>query len=200
MFDVAMNTNDAIHFDLDFAATGAEVLEKLRVSDYGLILLDVGLPDTEPDALLLQIRALAGERVGVVMLSIFSESAVMEKCFRAGAAVYLVKPLQIQQIVRLWDFRENLSLKSPRVHAEDVKAMYEPRMMAYTPGASPQLRPTLLQSDNPSENAVFLPPRLPSLSNLCATTTPRSLTDSTSPSSSGILPNEPPPDAICRQQ
>ncbi len=80
--------------ECDTAACLEDVLEK---QDVALVLLDIGLPDTDGVVLLPQIVDRYPD-VAVVMLTGVSDLQVAMECMRKGANDYLSKPVQFDEI------------------------------------------------------------------------------------------------------
>jgi DNA-binding NarL/FixJ family response regulator len=72
------------------AATGGEVLERLRDAPPDLVLLDLSLPDVDGIELLKQLRR-EYSRTPVLILTMHSEDQFAIRALRAGAAGYLTK-------------------------------------------------------------------------------------------------------------
>jgi adenylate cyclase len=78
------------------AATGAEGLERARVDAPDLVLLDVGLPDTDGVAVLGELRADARtSRVPIVAVTAYAMSGDKERLLRAGFDGYIAKPIEV---------------------------------------------------------------------------------------------------------
>jgi signal transduction histidine kinase/DNA-binding response OmpR family regulator len=80
------------------AGTAEELWDLLGSAKVALILLDIGLPDTDGLTLLPEI-VLNHPRVGVVMLTGMADLQVAIECMRKGADDYLSKPVQFQEIL-----------------------------------------------------------------------------------------------------
>jgi DNA-binding response OmpR family regulator len=80
-------------FDVFEAATGAEGMEKAKAALYDLILLDVGLPDTDGRELCRRMRK-AGVKAPIVMLTGHDGDADTILGLDAGANDYVTKPFR----------------------------------------------------------------------------------------------------------
>ena len=78
-------------------ASGAALMELLVARGVALILLDIGLPDIDGVSLLPQVIAQSPD-VAVVMLTGVADLRVAMDCMRKGAADYLSKPVQFEEI------------------------------------------------------------------------------------------------------
>lgn len=87
------------------AATGRAALEEVRRLRPDLVLLDVHLPDFSGLEVLRRLRG-AGDDVGVIMVTAAREAETVRAAAAAGAAHYLVKPFERDDLVaRLDAFR-----------------------------------------------------------------------------------------------
>jgi two-component system, NarL family, invasion response regulator UvrY len=74
----------------DEAGNGQEVLEKVWKNDYGMVLLDIGMPGMPAIEVLKQIRN-ERPRLPVLVLSMYPEDQYAVRFIRAGASGYLTK-------------------------------------------------------------------------------------------------------------
>jgi two-component system, OmpR family, response regulator len=86
------------HFDVQTAADGAEALAGVRDFTPDLVVLDVGLPDTDGFALQARFRA-EGQRVPVLFLT--ARDAVEDRVrgLTLGADDYMTKPFSLDELV-----------------------------------------------------------------------------------------------------
>lgn len=79
--------------DVAVASGGAAALEKLRLEDFDLVLLDLMMPDMNGFEVLARMKADNRLReVPVIMISAFNEMDSVVRCIEAGAEDYLPKP------------------------------------------------------------------------------------------------------------
>ncbi|MDG4475755.1 response regulator [Thiovibrio frasassiensis] len=78
-------------------ASATELMQVLASRNVALVLLDIGLPDTDGLSLLPQIVGQYPD-AAVVMLTGVSELRVVLDCMRKGATDYLSKPVQFEEI------------------------------------------------------------------------------------------------------
>jgi DNA-binding response OmpR family regulator len=75
------------------ASTGIEGLEMLREEDFGLLILDLMLPDMDGYEVLAKLRKdVRYERMPILILSAKAETEAISKGFDLGADGYLTKP------------------------------------------------------------------------------------------------------------
>ena len=72
------------------AGSGGELLEKSAASRYDVIILDITLPDTNGLEVLKNLQA-AGQKAGVLVLSMHPEEQYATRALKAGASGYLQK-------------------------------------------------------------------------------------------------------------
>ncbi|WP_214406924.1 response regulator transcription factor [Pseudonocardia lacus] len=84
-------------YAVDTAATGAAALEKARLTEYDLVVLDVNLPDTDGFAVCRRLRSADGPRV--LMLTARGGLADRIRGLDEGADDYLVKPFALGELL-----------------------------------------------------------------------------------------------------
>ena len=96
--DLLLRTLREAAWAADAASTGASALEALAVSDYDLVVLDVGLPDIDGFEVCRRWRA-AGGRTPVLMLT--ARSALSDRVvgLDSGADDYLPKPFAVEELL-----------------------------------------------------------------------------------------------------
>jgi DNA-binding NarL/FixJ family response regulator len=72
------------------AASGAEVLEKVRNADFSLLLMDVSMPGTNAMDLIRRIRA-ERPKLPILVHSMHSERSIVAHMLKAGASGYITK-------------------------------------------------------------------------------------------------------------
>jgi CheY-like chemotaxis protein len=88
------------------AATGPEAIEAIdRDETLGLILCDAVLPDQAGFTVLRHARGLPGRKPEVVLISPWWIPADAQRAEDEGALGYLVRPLSLRDIARLWKLR-----------------------------------------------------------------------------------------------
>lgn len=90
------------------AANGTEALARIAELRPDLVLLDVHLPDTTGIEVLRHLRG-AGDDVGVLMVTAAREAETVRAAAAAGAAHYLVKPFEFDDLrVRMERYAEQV--------------------------------------------------------------------------------------------
>ena len=83
----------------DFAHTGREASEKLFVSEYDFVLLDLGLPDQDGLQLLAEARRTNNQEASILILSARGTVDDRIKGLDLGADDYLAKPYSLLELV-----------------------------------------------------------------------------------------------------
>jgi len=83
---------------VDEATNGWEVLSKVRVSDYDVVLLDIAMPGMDGLDVLTQLKH-EKPRLPVLMLSMYPEEQFAIRAFRAGASGYVTKESAPDELV-----------------------------------------------------------------------------------------------------
>jgi two-component system invasion response regulator UvrY len=74
----------------DEACNGREVLEKVRKSDFDMVLLDISMPGRDGLEILKELKSLK-PKLPVLMLSMYPEEQYAVRSLRSGASGYLTK-------------------------------------------------------------------------------------------------------------
>lgn len=89
-------------FTVDHAANGYEALEKALEFDYELFIVDVNMPKMSGYELVRQLREdEKGVRVPVVIISTEAKDSDRLEGYRAGANLFLVKPVKPEKLLFL---------------------------------------------------------------------------------------------------
>ncbi|MCL5055862.1 MAG: response regulator [Firmicutes bacterium] len=96
--------------ELREAASGEEALEKLKVSEVDLVLLDITLPGKNGLETLEEIRR-THPFVKVIMVTAQAQKGIMLQAVKLGAEDYLIKPIKpdrlIQTVRKVLELKEN---------------------------------------------------------------------------------------------
>ncbi len=79
------------------ASTGLEALERIERSTYDLVILDIGLPDTDGITITKKLRA-AGRSVPILMLTARDTIDDRIEGLTSGADDYLIKPFSLREL------------------------------------------------------------------------------------------------------
>jgi DNA-binding NarL/FixJ family response regulator len=85
-------------FVVDEAATGQEVLDKVRSNYFDVVLLDITMPRASGLDILKQLRSERPE-LAILILSMHSEEQYAARVLRAGASGYLAKESAPDELV-----------------------------------------------------------------------------------------------------
>ncbi len=90
----------AAGFDVENAENGYDALEKAMRSDFDLMIVDINMPKLDGFAFCREMRASDKYR-NVPLLIVSTESEAKDKMegFKAGANLYLVKPIRAEALV-----------------------------------------------------------------------------------------------------
>lgn len=116
---------------IDVAANGREVLERLAVKSYDLILMDVQMPDMNGLEATRTIRAMEGTvaRIPILAFTAYATTGEVEKCLQAGMDDYISKPVvpgllcrKIHDLLKRsgYDFATRVPDQTPGIHPLDL--------------------------------------------------------------------------------
>jgi CheY-like chemotaxis protein len=124
---VAMHMLKRIGYQADIAINGAEVLAKLRVSPYDVVLMDLQMPKV--DGMEATRRILAEfpptRRPQIIAMTANAMEGDREECLRAGMNHYITKPVKIEQLA------EVLSCCQPLVNDQQSVNTPQPQIISY---------------------------------------------------------------------
>jgi len=103
---------------VDLAADGAEGLDYFRKRAYGLILLDMHLPDMHGTDILKAVRESDPDMLVVVMTA-YPEVRTAVNCLKAGAYDYINKPFELDDFKEI--IRRALETRSLRLEVERLR-------------------------------------------------------------------------------
>jgi CheY-like chemotaxis protein len=87
-----------VGFEVETAENGAEAIAKAGTGGYGLILLDLMMPQMDGWTVLARLQALK-DPPAVVVLTARDDYDSFARAVRAGAAAHVVKPFRFQELV-----------------------------------------------------------------------------------------------------
>jgi DNA-binding response OmpR family regulator len=103
----------AAGYQTDFAASGTEALERALAQHYGLVILDLVMPDVSGQEVLDRLLAERPDQ-GVMVLSCLADVAAKVDCLERGALDYLTKPFSLAELLA----RVRVRLRGDHAHPE----------------------------------------------------------------------------------
>lgn len=107
------------------AKNGSEALKKIEEGNFGLVLLDLGLPDISGESVLAHVRKYYPD-LHVVILTAKSDPTDVAKGLNLGADDYLAKPFAVEELLARIKARirkEGQDQKKVKIH--DLEVDYE---------------------------------------------------------------------------
>jgi CheY-like chemotaxis protein len=95
---------------LEIARNGLEALERLKVSQVDLVLMDIMMPEMDGLTAMREIRKIRHlQQLPIIALTAKAMADDREKCLEAGANDYIAKPIDVDKLVslcRVWCSRQ----------------------------------------------------------------------------------------------
>lgn len=88
-------------FDVSLATTASEAVESGSARRADVMLLDISLPDGDGLAVLEQLTARGMKPATTYAMTGHSDSATRDRCLAAGCDDVLLKPVPVQQLLRI---------------------------------------------------------------------------------------------------
>ena len=85
-------------FECDLSENGAEGLEKIKQTDYDLVLTDIKMPVMDGFEMITQMRKNNNDLPVVIILSAYTELNQLRKAIQQGAHDYLTKPFNLHEM------------------------------------------------------------------------------------------------------
>lgn len=85
-------------FKVDTCLDGEEAIERIRVSSYAVLIIELMIPKIDGLSILQQVHAM-GNNVLVLMISENNSLDSKLECFNLGADDYLVKPFDLEELI-----------------------------------------------------------------------------------------------------
>lgn len=93
------NILETAGYTVEMAINGVEALEKALRNPFDLYLVDINMPLLDGYAFLRQLRHEEIPQAPAIMISTEAAANDQKKAYRAGANVYLVKPVKPEQLL-----------------------------------------------------------------------------------------------------
>lgn len=111
---------------VDEAVDGSDVLGRLRTTNADILLLDMSMPGKSGIALIQQIRVVR-PALPILVLSMYRESQYAVQAIRAGAAGYLTKNTEADQLVgAIRRIAHGGTIVSPQIAEKLVRQLQQP--------------------------------------------------------------------------
>jgi len=89
-------------YECDSSLDGLEGLQKISTDAYGVVLLDMMMPDVDGYEMIPRIRAIKGaEDIPVFAVTAQAMVGDRERCLEAGATEYIAKPIDVDRLLNL---------------------------------------------------------------------------------------------------
>lgn len=142
------------NWNVDAVVNGREALEKIKASNYHIVISDIRMPELGGVELLEAITELAAE-TDVIMMTAYGSVDNAISCLKKGATDYILKPFDIDDLViRINRTLENQSVKARCASLEDCCS----RMNAPLLGNSSRIRQVinLINQAGPTNATVLI--------------------------------------------
>ena len=142
------------NWNVDAVVNGREALEKIKASNYHIVISDIRMPELGGVELLETITELAAE-TDVIMMTAYGSVDDAISCLKKGATDYILKPFDIDDLViRINRTLENQSVKARCASLEDCCS----RMHAPLLGNSSRIRQIidLINQAGPTDATVLI--------------------------------------------
>ena len=93
------NILQAAGYEVNEAINGLEALEKALQNPYDLYLVDVNMPKLDGYGFLRELRSQDVAQAPAIMISTEASKADRQRAYAAGANLYMVKPMQPEQLL-----------------------------------------------------------------------------------------------------
>jgi CheY-like chemotaxis protein/nitrogen-specific signal transduction histidine kinase len=81
------------NFNYDLVFNGAQAIEALKKQSYGLVLMDIQMPEMDGYSATAHIRSVMRSDIPIIAMTAHAMSGEKEKCLKAGMTDYLSKPI-----------------------------------------------------------------------------------------------------------
>jgi len=90
---------ESANFSVDEASNGMEAIEKASEKNYDLYVVDINMPVLDGYSFVKRLREGEGKFAPVIMVSTEAESKDIDLAFKAGASLYLIKPVRPEDLI-----------------------------------------------------------------------------------------------------
>ncbi len=137
-------------YSADTAKNGAEALAKMATTDYGVVLLDIMMPEMNGYDVLRHMQTNPGlQHLPVIVISAIDDIDSIVRCIEEGAADYLAKPFNPV----LLKARIHACLKNKRVH--DLEQAQKSTLQDFNSRLNQQVREQVEQITSAHLAAIF---------------------------------------------
>ncbi len=111
-------------YEVDTAGGISEAMGKLRSADYGLVLTDLRMGEDRGEDLIKMVKERSPE-TGVIVMTCYAETQNAVECIRSGAADYLPKPFEMDELIRVVErFFKTRHLENKVSSLTDIVGLY----------------------------------------------------------------------------
>jgi two-component system chemotaxis response regulator CheY len=90
---------EAAGYEVEEAVNGIEALEKVLQSPFDLYVVDINMPKMDGYGFLKEMRRQDMDQAPAIMVSTEAEADDRQRAYRAGANLYLVKPVKPDELL-----------------------------------------------------------------------------------------------------
>jgi CheY-like chemotaxis protein/ribosomal protein L37AE/L43A len=105
-------------FDAEYTTSAKEALEMISRTNYDFIFLDVNMPEISGIEMLNQIPEISKNQPKCIMVTGYSDSEIILSALNAGAAGYLVKPIELEKLNQIITKIQNTLQKNQDIMGE----------------------------------------------------------------------------------
>jgi two-component system chemotaxis response regulator CheY len=90
---------EAAGYEVEEAVNGIEALEKVMLTPFDLYVVDINMPKMDGYGFLKEMRRQDIDQAPAIMVSTEAETDDRQRAYRAGANLYLVKPVKPDELL-----------------------------------------------------------------------------------------------------
>lgn len=95
---VVKHTLKKLGAKVEIVSDGTEAVERMKVNNYDLILMDIQMPMMDGYEATRQIRNMSGNRIPIIAMTAFALKGEDEKCYACGMNGYIAKPFTLESL------------------------------------------------------------------------------------------------------